>query len=251
MRLKGKTAIITGTAGGIGRASALEFVREGARVALWDIDEAGMHGTASLIGEPENCMALRTDISSEDNVRQSLAAVLGKFGQVDILFNNAALNRNFKPGLETTDADWDAELNVTLKGAFRCCRAVLPHMLQRGSGAILFTASYLAFVALPGMLAYCVAKGGVLQLARGLAVEHSPKGIRVNVIAPGPVDTPVMDAVRDVPGFIDGVVAKTLVGRLARSEEIAKVAVFLASEDASYVTGSVVTVDGGSLARLG
>jgi NAD(P)-dependent dehydrogenase (short-subunit alcohol dehydrogenase family) len=123
-------------------------------------------------------------------------------------------------------------------------------MVERGSGVILFTASYLAFVAKPGMLAYCTAKGGVLQLARGLAVDYSPKGVRVLVIAPGPVDTPVMDAVRDVPGFIDGIIAKTLVGRLARSEEIAKVAVFLASDDASYMTGTVVTVDGGSLARL-
>lgn len=250
MRLKGKVAIITGTAGGIGRASVLEFLREGARVAMWDIDEAGMNETAKLMDESENCLALTTNISSEENVRQSLAAVLNKFGQVDILFNNAALNRNFKPALETTDTDWDAELNVTLKGSFRCSRAVLPHMLQRGSGSIIFTASSLAFVALPGMAAYCAAKGGVLQLARSLAVDYSPKGVRVNVIAPGPVDTPSMDAVRDVPGLIAGVVAKTPLGRMAAPAEIARAAVFLASEDASYMTGTVVTVDGGLLARL-
>jgi NAD(P)-dependent dehydrogenase (short-subunit alcohol dehydrogenase family) len=124
-------------------------------------------------------------------------------------------------------------------------------MLARRSGSIIFTASYLAFTALPGMTAYCTAKGGVLQLARSLATDYSPQGVRVNVIAPGPVDTPVMDAVRGVPGFIDAVVAKTLVGRLADPREIARVAVFLASDDASYMTGSVVTVDGGSMARLG
>ena len=250
MKLKGKTAIITGTAGGIGRASAQLFVQEGAQVALFDIDETGMNETANLIGDPENCIALTTDISSETNVAQSVAQVMERFGKIDILFSNAALNRNFKSAIETTDADWDAEHNVTLKGAFRCCRHVLPHMLEQGSGSILFTASYMAFVALPGMTAYCAAKGGLLQLARSLASDYSPRGIRVNVIAPGPIDTPVFDTVRDKPELIEAIIKKTLLGRMGKPEEIAKVALFLVSDDASYMTGSVVTVDGGSLARL-
>jgi len=250
MRLKGKTAIITGTAGGIGRASARLFVQEGAQVALFDIDEAGMNETARLIGDPENCLTLTTDISSESNVARSVAQVIRRFGKIDILFSNAALNRNFKPALETTDADWDAEHNVTLKGAFRCCRHVVPHMLERKSGSIIFTASYMAFVALPGMTAYCTAKGGLLQLARSLACDYSPKGIRVNVVAPGPIDTPVFDTVRDRADLIEAIIKKTLLGRMGKPEEVAKVALFLASDDASYMTGSVVTVDGGSLACL-
>jgi NAD(P)-dependent dehydrogenase (short-subunit alcohol dehydrogenase family) len=250
MRLKGKTAIITGTAGGIGRASARLFVQEGAQVALFDIDEAGMNETARLIGDPENYLTLTTDISSESNVARSVAQVIRRFGKIDILFSNAALNRNFKPALETTDADWDAEHNVTLKGAFRCCRHVVPHMLERKSGSIIFTASYMAFVALPGMTAYCTAKGGLLQLARSLACDYSPKGIRVNVVAPGPIDTPVFDTVRDRADLIEAIIKKTLLGRMGKPEEVAKVALFLASDDASYMTGSVVTVDGGSLACL-
>lgn len=251
MRLEGRTAIITGTAGGIGRAAAELFVREGANVALFDIDEKGMSETADLINDPDHCIALKTDITSEDNVRRSVDGVLKRFGQIDVLFSNAAQNRNFKSPVDTTDEDWDKEVNVTLKGAFRVCRAVLPHMIEKGKGSIVFTASYIALVALPGMTAYCSAKGGLLQLARVIACDYSPKGIRSNVIAPGPVDTPVMDTVRDVPGFIDNIVKQTLIGRMADPMEIAKVALFLASDDASYMTGSVVVVDGGSLARLG
>ncbi len=251
MRLKERTAIITGAAAGIGRATARLFAAEGARVALFDIDEAGMQETRSLAGDQSRCIALKTDLRSAEQVSTSVARVREAFGRIDILYNNAALNRNFKPALDVTEEDWDAEHQVTLKGAFRCCKFVLPHMLERGCGSILFSASYLALVALPGMTAYCAAKGGVLQLARSLAVDYSPRGIRVNVIAPGPVDTPVMDSVRDKPGFIQGVIDKTLLGRLAEPEEIARVALFLASDESSYITGAIIVVDGGSLARLG
>jgi NAD(P)-dependent dehydrogenase (short-subunit alcohol dehydrogenase family) len=123
-------------------------------------------------------------------------------------------------------------------------------MLERKSGSIIFTASYMAFVALPGVTAYCTAKGGLLQLARSLACDYSPKGIRVNVVAPGPIDTPVFDTVRDRADLIEAIIKKTLLGRMGKPEEVAKVALFLASDDASYMTGSVVTVDGGSLACL-
>lgn len=251
MRLKDKTAIITGTAGGIGRATARLFVEEGARVALFDVDERGMNETAAMIDDPARCIAIPTDLRSPESVEASVKRAAETLGRIDILYNNAALNRNFKSAVDATEEDWDAEHEVSLKGAFRCCKYTLPYMLAQKSGAILFSASYLAFVALPGMTAYCAAKGGVLQLARSLAVDYSPHGIRVNVIAPGPVDTPVMDTVRDVPGFIQGVIDQTLIGRLAQPEEIARVALFLASDDASYITGSVITVDGGSLARLG
>jgi len=193
MRLKNKTAIITRAAGGIGRASAQLFVKEGARVAIFDINEEGMNETMDLIGDPENCFALYTDIRSADNIHESVNTVLDRFGKIDILYNNAAHNRNFKEALETSEDDWDLELDITLKGNFRCSKEVIPHMLKAGSGTIVFTASLVSFVSIPKFAAYSAAKGGLVQLARSLAVDYSPKGIRVNVVAPGVIMTPALE----------------------------------------------------------
>ena len=251
MRLKGKTAIITGVAPGIGRASAQLFAAEGAKLALFDIDDAAMTETARLVGSTADCLPLHTDVRSEEAVSGSVATVVETFGKIDILFSNAAYNRNFKAALETSEQDWDAELDVTLKGAFFCTKHVIPHMIEQGGGSIVMTASWLALAAYTGYAAYCAAKGGLVQLARSLAVDYSPQNVRVNVICPGAVDTPAFDQVRDDQEFMETVKKLTLLGRIAQPEEIARVALFLASDESSYMTGSVVVVDGGGLARIG
>jgi NAD(P)-dependent dehydrogenase (short-subunit alcohol dehydrogenase family) len=249
MRLKGKTAIITGAARGIGRASVQLFVAEGAQVVMFDIDDAGMKETVNLVGSSD-CTALHTDITSETEVSRNVAKVVEKFGKIDILFHNAAYNKNFKAALDTSEQDWDVELNVTLKGGFFCSKHVIPHMIKQGGGSIVMTGSWLALAAYPGYAAYCAAKGGLVQLARSLAVDYSPKNVRVNVICPGPVDTPALAPIKNDPVFYGKVKQMTLLGRIAQPEEIARAALFFASDESSYITGAILTVDGGALALL-
>ena len=251
MRLDGKTAIITGGARGIGRASAQLFATEGAKVALFDIDDAGMSETAQLISAMSDCLPLHTDIRSEAAVRESVAKVFEKFGRIDVLFNNAAYNRNFKAALDTSEEDWDAEHDVTLKGAFFCSKHVIPHMIKQGGGSIIMTASWLARSAYPGYAAYCAAKGGLVQLARSLAVDYSPRNVRVNVICPGAVVTPALAPLIENPEFRKNVEKLTLLGRIGQPDEIARVALFLASDESSYMTGAIIDVEGGASALLG
>ena len=250
-RLEGKTAIVTGAAVGIGRAAVELFVSEGARVALFDIDLEGMEQTINQVGVKSRCLALPTDVSSEEAVERSVSRVVEEFGPVDVLFSNAAYNRDYRTVLDSSEAHWDRELDVTLKGSFFCCKHTIPGMIERNTGSIILTASCLGLGALPGFGPYCVAKGGVVQLARSLAVDYSPKGVRVNVICPGPVDTPALDDVRKDPDRWQGMKDLTLLGRIAEPEEIARVVLFLASDEASYVTGSVISVDGGVMSRIG
>ncbi len=251
MRLRGKTAIITGGARGIGRASARLFATEGAKVALFDIDDAGMSETAQLVGARSECLPVHTDIRSESAVRDSVAEVLHRFGRIDVLLNNAAYNRNFKAVLETSEEDWDAEFDVTLKGAFFCSKHVIPHMIEQGGGSIIMTASWLARSAYPGYAAYCAAKGGLVQLARSLAVDYSPRSVRVNVLCPGAVETPALASLIEDAEFRKIVENLTLLGRIGQPDEIARVALFLASDESSYMTGAILDVDGGASALLG
>ncbi len=250
-RFDGKTVVITGASGGIGRAAALNFIAEGAKVALFDIDDTGVQETVSLSKSPSNCKAFHTDVRSESSVLKSVDATVEAFGGMDIFFSNAAFNRGFKPILDTSESEWDMELDVTLKGAFLCCKHVLPHMIARGKGVIVQTASYLALAAYPGFGAYCAAKGGLLQLIRSVAVDYAAQGVRANVVCPGPVDTPALDTVRHDSETMRKLERLTLVNRIAESDEIANVVLFLASDDSSYMSGSVVVADGGALAKLG
>ena len=251
MRLEGKTAIITGSAGGIGRVAVEHFIKEGAKVALLDINEEGMKETVAGVEKPENCLVVKVDLLSAQSVKDAIAKVIDTFGKLDILYNNAAHNKNFKAALETTEADWDIEIGVTLKGAFLCAKNVLQHMIDNGGGVILNTGSWLAQASYVEYCAYCVAKGGLVQLTRSLAVDYSPKGVRVNMISPGAVDTPALAPIMADPEFAAAVNGLTLFGRIAKPEEVARVAVFLASDEASYVTGAIIPIDGGATARLG
>lgn len=252
MKLQQKVALITGAGSGIGQASALQFAREGAQVIALDLNEQGLATTRSQVEAiGGNCLTLPVDVSREAQVEEAIAHVAERFGRLDILFNNAGISV-LKPITETTEDDWDKILGVNLKGVFFGCKHAIPWMVGQGKGVIINTASELAMVAQPFYGAYCASKGGVLAMTRALALEWANKGIRINTLCPGPVQTPLLQAEFDVeadPVAGEQSVVDTIpVGRLGKPEEIAKVAVFLASDDAEFIHGASITVDGGKTA---
>lgn len=249
MRLKNKVAIITGAGSGIGRASAVAFAREGARVVVADWGEKTGRETAELIKKQGGeAVFVKVDISSSldaaDMVKQCLAA----YGQVDILFNNAGI---VKMGAlhETAEADWDQVINVNLKGVFLCSKAVIPQMLKQGRGKIVSTASIAGLVGFDQIGPYCASKGGIIALTREMAVEYGSKKINVNCIAPGVIKTAMTKDMLNDPATVKGFAASTPYPRLGEGEDIAMAAVYLASDESDFVTGEVLVVDGGWIAK--
>lgn len=249
MRLKSKVSLITGAGSGIGRATALLFAREGACVVAADKDlPQALETQNSIHQEGGKCEAIAIDVSKEEQVANAIATIVKTWGQLDILFNNAGISL-LKPVTETTEAEWDKIFNVNLKGVFFGCKHAIPQMAKQGSGAIVNTASELAIVAQPLYGTYCATKAGVLALTRVLALEWAAKGIRINAVCPGPIATPMLQAEFDLADDpIDEeklAIASIPVGRLGTPEDIAKVALFLASEDAQFVHGAAIVADGG------
>jgi len=254
-RFEGKVALITGAASGQGRAAALLFAEEGARVVS-DVNGDGAEEVAGEIkGSSGEAVAVATDVSREVEVKAMIEAAIEAFGRLDVLFNNAGVGYSaadhftMASVVETPEEDWDAVLAINLKGVAMGCKHAIPVMERQGGGAIVNNASINALVGLSGADAYTAAKGGVVSLTRVLAVDWGPKGIRVNCMCPGGVDTPMIaPAIADeaVLGFMR---ESTPLGRLARAEETARVALVLASEEASYLNGAVFPVDGGWTAR--
>lgn len=254
MRLAGKVAIITGGGSGMGREAARLFAAEGAKVVIADYQ--GVYGRAvgretveQLQAAGHDSRYVECDVSSEAAVNNLIAETVAAYGQIDILYNNAShgFSSPFGQG-DITDLDltqWDAMINNNLKSVFLCCRAVLPHMIAAGGGSIINTGSISALVGVTGADAYTAAKGGVVSLTRVLAVRYGAKGIRVNCIAPGSVATPMMKGYADNPDIAPKIARKIPLGRLGDPAEVARVALFLASDDSSYVTGVIIPVDGG------
>jgi NAD(P)-dependent dehydrogenase (short-subunit alcohol dehydrogenase family) len=251
MRLKDKVAIVTGAGSGIGRAIALHFAREGARVVLVDHNEAGGATSLSLVtaagGDAHLVVA---DVSRAPESERALAEAVRVFGRLDALINNAAVMVS-KAVPELSEEEWDHVLGVNLKGVFLCSKqAILCFRRQGGGGTIVNLASVNSFYAEGGIAAYCAAKGGVQQLTRAMAIDHSAEGIRVNCICPGWIDTPMNAAYFADPAaraFADKLHA---IGRIGQPTEVASVAAFLVSDDASFVTGASIVVDGGFSAGL-
>jgi len=244
-RFEDRVAVVTGGAHGIGRASALRLAEEGARVAVLDVNEAGAHETAELIGDA--AVAIACDVADAASVAEAFDRVRDRFGTVDVLHSNAGV---LLPGSAEDGApeEWDRTFAVNVRGMYLAARAVLPTMLAQGRGAIVNTASTSGIAAEPGLAAYCASKAAVIQLTRQLAVDYSRRGVRVNCVCPGWIDTgfndPVLEGVGDeeLAEAIDRMVP---LGRQGAPEEIAAVVAFLASDDASLVTGHALVADGG------
>jgi len=249
MRLKDKIAIITGAGSGIGRGAALAFAREGANVLVADWSEETGKETAKLIKKQAGeAFFAKVDVSNSNNVADMVKQCLDKYGRVDILFNNAGI---VKMGAlhEIAEADWDQVINVNLKGIFLCSKAVIPQMLKQGKGKIVNTASIAGLVGFDQVGAYCASKGGIIALTREMAVEYAPKKINVNCIAPGIIKTAMTKDMLNDPATAQGFSASTPYPRLGEPEDIAMAAVYLASDESDFVTGNILVVDGGWIAK--
>jgi 3-oxoacyl-[acyl-carrier protein] reductase len=245
MKLKDKVAVVTGAGSGIGRAIALRFAAEGARVVVAELNEASGGETARLVGERGGeCFAVTTDVSRSDAVAALFRAVDARGWPVDILVNNAGnAGESLTPVHEVTDEQWDAIVDVHLGGTFYCTREALKRMLPRRAGAIVNLGSVAGLRGLPGGAAYTAAKGAIIAFTKGVAQEVAPSGIRVNCIAPGWIDTPILNHMPEK--WRPGMVQHTPLGRIGQPEEVAAVALFLASDESSFVVGQAVSPNGG------
>jgi NAD(P)-dependent dehydrogenase (short-subunit alcohol dehydrogenase family) len=250
MRLKNKAALLTGGGSGIGLASAFAFLREGARVLITDLSpERGAAAVARARAEGLDLAFLQGDVSNDRDARSMVEEALRRFGRLDVLFNNAGMLIE-KPVHELSEEEWDRTLAVNLKGVFLLSRHALPGMMRQGGGVIINTGSVNSLVGDYGDPAYCASKGGVGLLTKAMALDYARHNIRVNAICPGWVDTGMFAqeaSSRELPveSYRHRASEQEPIGRIARPEEIAALVVFLASEESSFMTGSLVVVDGG------
>ena len=236
-RLEGKVCVITGTASGIGAETARLFAEEDARVVGVDVAEGA-----------EGELSLRADVSDEDQVRDVYARAKEEMGRIDVLFNNAGINPDYDASvLDTSLETWQQIHDANLKAVFLCCKHGIPHLLEGGGGSVINTASFVALMgAAVSQIAYTASKGGVLALSRELGVEFAQRGVRVNALCPGPVDTPLLhDLFAKDPEQAKRRLVHVPMGRFAEAREIAQGALFLASDESSFVTASTFMVDGG------
>ena len=244
-RLDGKVAVITGAAGGIGREAAILFSAEGASVCVADVDREKGEATAA---ECREAFFQPVDVSSAESVEALYLATADRYGGVDVLYNNAGIMPADDASILETDPDaWDRVQDVNTKGVYLCCKYGIPHLLDRGGGSVINVASFVALAgAATSQISYTASKGAVLSMSRELAVEFARRGVRVNALCPGPVETPLLMRLFDeTPGALERRLVHLPMGRLAQAREIAHGALFLASDESSYVTGATFLVDGG------
>jgi NAD(P)-dependent dehydrogenase (short-subunit alcohol dehydrogenase family) len=244
-RLDGKVCVITGAGGGIGREAALLFSEEGARICIADVDEEAGRKTADACSD---AFFFRVDVTDGSSVQEMYRSTSERFGGIDVLYNNAGIMPAEDASILETEVDaWQRVQDVNTKGVYLCCKFGIPHLLERGAGSIINVASFVALVgAATSQVSYTASKGAVLSMTRELAVEFARRGIRVNALCPGPVETPLlMRLFESSPGAMERRLIHLPMGRFAQAREIAQGALFLASDDSSYVTGSTFLVDGG------
>jgi NAD(P)-dependent dehydrogenase (short-subunit alcohol dehydrogenase family) len=254
-QLRGKTALITGSAGGIGRATAWLFAREGAAVSLVDLNqEAGQEVAREISGAGGCVMFERADVTSTADCRRAVEHTVHKFGGIDVLFNNAGVIRRASV-VEISEEQWDAVIAVNLKSIFLMCREVIPIMAAVHGGSIINTASGWGLAGGERAAAYCASKGAVVLLTKAMAIDHGRQNIRVNCLCPGDTDTAMLRSEARQLGEAEdrflSASARRPLGRVGKPEEIAQAALYLASEAASFVTGAALVVDGGGLAGSG
>jgi NAD(P)-dependent dehydrogenase (short-subunit alcohol dehydrogenase family) len=243
-----KVALITGAASGQGRAAAVLFAQHGADVVVADIDDARARDTVQLVEERgRKAVAVHADVSQRADCDAMIDVTSAAFGRLDILYNNAAIQMSGTLA-DATEEDWDRTIATNLSAIFWTCRAAIPLMVQDGTGSIISTASVLGLIGSEGYVAYGAAKAGLVALTRQIAVEYGPT-IRANVIAPGSIDTPrfrkVAEEMQDTDGFLDGLTRVIPLRRLGTADDVASIALFLASDQSSYVSGAIVPADGG------
>jgi dihydroanticapsin dehydrogenase len=250
-RLAGKVTIVTGAGSGIGRATAIRFAEEGARVTCVDINPEAAASVVAEIGA-DSAVAVTADVSDPRQVQDYTDATVGRWGGLQVVFNNAGVNI---PGIfhEVPDDVVDRTLDVNVKGCIYGCRYAIPHMLRGGGGSLINTSSVNGLVAEPLLAVYATSKGAIIMLSKGIALDYAKQGIRCNAIAPGWVDTPINYAHAEMLGGLSEVYATIdsfqPIGRPGDPREIANVALFLASDESSFVTGSVLVADGGMTAK--
>jgi NAD(P)-dependent dehydrogenase (short-subunit alcohol dehydrogenase family) len=244
-RLENKVAVITGAAGGIGREAALLFSEEGAQICIADVAEEAGEQTAS---ECSDAFFQRVDVTSAESVEAMYEAAAERYGGIDVLYNNAGIMPPDDASILETEPDaWQRVQDVNTKGVYLCCKYGIPHLLERGGGSVVNVASFVALAgAATSQISYTASKGAVLSMSRELAVEFARRGVRVNALCPGPVETPLlMRLFEEAPGALDRRLVHLPMGRLAEAREIAYGALFLASDESSYVNGATFLVDGG------
>jgi NAD(P)-dependent dehydrogenase (short-subunit alcohol dehydrogenase family) len=248
MRLANKVALITGASSGIGRESAVLFAQEGAHVVVSDVNEVGGQETVELIkAAGGQATFVQADVSKAADVKAMIDAAESTYGTLNVVFNNAGIfHADDGSVLDTEEAIWDLTMNINLKGVFLGCKYGIPALQRAGGGSIINTASFVAIVgAATSQSAYTASKGGVLSLTREIAVEFARQNIRVNALCPGPVETPLLEELLSDPARRQRRLVHIPPGRFAKASEIAKAALFLASDESSFVNGSTFMVDGG------